>query len=72
MAMRLGYNPGQTKIFSFAILIHSEVQMRRPLILVAALLVAGLLVAGCGSSGHSADPPVSVVALAGDQIVEAL
>jgi hypothetical protein len=42
--------------------------MRRPLMLVAAIL-AGLLVAGCGGSGHSADPPANVVALAGDGIV---
>jgi len=42
--------------------------MRRLLVLVAAIL-AGLLVAGCGSSGHSADPPASVVAVAGDGIV---
>lgn len=42
--------------------------MRRPLMLVAAIL-AGLLVTGCGSSGHSADAPVTVVALAGDQTV---
>src|ERR1035437_6300431 len=39
--------------------------MRRPLMLIAAIL-AGLLVAGCGSSGHSADAPANVVALAGD------
>src|SRR5450759_1830799 len=42
--------------------------MRRPLVLVAAIL-AGLLVAGCGSSGHSNDAPGSVVAVAGDGIV---
>ncbi len=42
--------------------------MRRPLMLVAAIL-AGLLVAACGSSGDSADPPASVVAVAGDGIV---
>jgi len=44
--------------------------MRRPLALVAAIL-AGLLVAGCGGSGsgHSADAPANVVALAGDGIV---
>jgi hypothetical protein len=42
--------------------------MRRPLVLVAAIL-AGLLVAGCGSSGSSADAPANVVAVAGDGIV---
>ena len=42
--------------------------MRRPLMLVAAML-AGLLVAGCGSSGSSADAPGNVVAVAGDGIV---
>jgi photosystem II stability/assembly factor-like uncharacterized protein len=42
--------------------------MRRLLVLVATIL-AGLLVAGCGSSGSSADPPASVVAVAGDGIV---
>src|SRR5450759_5339613 len=42
--------------------------MRRPLMLVAAIL-AGLLVAGCGSSGNSADAPANVVAVAGDGIV---
>jgi hypothetical protein len=42
--------------------------MRRLLVLVAAIS-AGLLVAGCGSSGHSADPPASVVAVAGDSVV---
>jgi hypothetical protein len=42
--------------------------MRRTLMSLAAILT-GLLVAGCGSSGHSADPPASVVALAGDGIV---
>src|ERR1035437_1316349 len=42
--------------------------MRRPLVLVAAIL-AGLLSAGCGSSGHSNDAPGSVVAVAGDGIV---
>ena len=44
--------------------------MRRPLALVAAIL-AGLLVAGCcgSGSGHSADAPANVVALAGDGIV---
>ncbi len=39
--------------------------MRRLLMLVAAIL-AGSLVAGCGSSGHSADAPANVVAIAGD------
>jgi hypothetical protein len=42
--------------------------MRRPLMLIAAIL-AGLLVAGCGSNGSSADPPAGVVATAGDGIV---
>ena len=42
--------------------------MRRPLMLIAAIL-AGLLAAGCGSSGSSADPPAGVVATAGDGIV---
>src|SRR3990172_942003 len=42
--------------------------MRRSLMLVAAIL-AGLLVTGCGSSGHSADPPAGVVAVAGDGII---
>lgn len=42
--------------------------MRRPLMLVAAIL-AVLLAAGCGSSGHSANPPASVVAVAGDGMV---
>lgn len=44
--------------------------MRRPMALVAAIL-AGLLVAGCSGSGsgHSADAPANVVALAGDGIV---
>ena len=42
--------------------------MRRPLMPVAVIL-AGLLVAGCGSSGDSADPPASVVAVAGDGII---
>jgi photosystem II stability/assembly factor-like uncharacterized protein len=36
--------------------------------LVAAIL-ASLLAAGCGSSGHSADPPAAVVAVAGDGVV---
>jgi hypothetical protein len=49
-------------------LIHSEVRMRRPLMLLAAILMC-LLAAGCGSNGDSADPPANVVALAGDQIV---
>jgi hypothetical protein len=45
--------------------------MRRPLMLIAAIL-AGLLVAGCGSSGHSADPPVNGINLvAGDGIITA-
>lgn len=42
--------------------------MRRLLMLAAAIL-AGLLVAGCGSSGSSANPPASVVAVAGDGII---
>ncbi len=42
--------------------------MRRPLMLIAAIL-AVLLAAGCGSSGHSANPPASVVAVAGDGMV---
>ena len=39
--------------------------MRRYLMLVAAIL-AGALVSGCGSTGHSAAPPASVTAVAGD------
>ncbi len=39
--------------------------MRRSLVLAAAIL-ASLLVAGCGSSGSSASPPASVVAIPGD------
>ena len=42
--------------------------MRRLLMLLAAVL-AGLLVAGCGGKGAPADPPASVVALAGDGII---
>jgi len=42
--------------------------MRRPMMLIAAIL-AGLLVTACGSSGHPADPPASVAAVAGDGIV---
>ena len=43
--------------------------MRRPLMLIAAIL-AGLLVAGCGSSGHSADAPAGGLGLvAGDGII---
>jgi hypothetical protein len=36
--------------------------------LIAAIL-AGLLVAGCGGSGHSADPPPTVTAVAGDGVI---
>ncbi len=42
--------------------------MRRYLMLVAAILT-GLLVSGCGSTGHSAPPPASVTAVAGDGMV---
>jgi len=45
--------------------------MRRPLMLLAALL-AGLLIAGCGGSGHSADPPAAGLTLvAGDGVITA-